>query len=156
MFNVTKASIVPWHTGDYNLDQIYPNTNVCPALDVVEANFYASDAYIAERTTAEQVSDLIYTIIYFSCYLFETFFYSLSTINLPDTKKQLPPSYLPFSTLLFALLIHSSPSFLLPSHHHLKGDPEQAVGRYLGRWPVDMEQRYGLRHDNVLHRCRDA
>lgn len=51
MAQVSDEVIVPWHTGDYNLDQIYPNSNVCPRLDNLEAVAYASPEWIAENTS---------------------------------------------------------------------------------------------------------
>lgn len=51
MFNVSQEIIVPWHTGDYSLDQIYPNSNVCPRLDTLEDSIYATDEFVATNTS---------------------------------------------------------------------------------------------------------
>lgn len=40
-----KDPIIEWHTGDYVLDQIYPNSIVCPALNALEAAAIESVAY---------------------------------------------------------------------------------------------------------------
>ena len=48
---------MPWHTGDYNLDQIYPNSNVCPRLDQIKATGYATPEWIAE-TTSQAITQL--------------------------------------------------------------------------------------------------
>lgn len=42
---------MPWHTGDYNLDQIYPNSNVCPRLDTIADVAYGTAEYVAENTS---------------------------------------------------------------------------------------------------------
>jgi hypothetical protein len=52
MFNVTEQQIVPWHTGDYNLDQIYPNSKVCPRLNQVEANWEASASFMEQNSSS--------------------------------------------------------------------------------------------------------
>jgi hypothetical protein len=48
-FNVSEIeenpTIVNWHTGDYSLDQIYPNSNVCPRLNNVKKANMNSDKY---------------------------------------------------------------------------------------------------------------
>jgi len=51
MFNVSQEIIVPWHTGDYNLDQIYPNSYACPRLSQLENQIYATSDFIAENTS---------------------------------------------------------------------------------------------------------
>ena len=43
---------MPWHTGDYNLDQIYPNSYVCPRLDTLAEAAYATPDWIAENSTS--------------------------------------------------------------------------------------------------------
>lgn len=48
---VSDESIVPWHTGDYNLDQIYPNSNVCPRLDTIADVAYSTTEYQAENSS---------------------------------------------------------------------------------------------------------
>ena len=48
---MSEETIVPWHTGDYNLDQIYPNSNVCPRLDSLADVAYASPEWVAENTS---------------------------------------------------------------------------------------------------------
>eukprot|EP01034_Spumella_vulgaris_P040265 gene40265-49792_t len=55
-FNVSGEVEVPWHTGDYNLDQIYPNTGVCPGLNTLGAALYASEEFVAENTSARVVN----------------------------------------------------------------------------------------------------
>lgn len=48
MFNVSnRDTIVPWHTGDYSLDQIYPNSNVCPRLNVASSAAFSSAQWTA-------------------------------------------------------------------------------------------------------------
>jgi hypothetical protein len=47
--------IVPWHTGDYNLDQIYPNSNVCPRLSKLTSHIYKTPEFVAENTSARIV-----------------------------------------------------------------------------------------------------
>lgn len=61
MFNISDEIIIDWHTGDYGLDQIYPNSAVCPRLDVVQGNAYASSEFIAENTSTT-VNDLTSTL----------------------------------------------------------------------------------------------
>jgi hypothetical protein len=39
--------------GDYGLDQIYPNSNVCPRLNDIEDSAYSSNAWIAENSSSE-------------------------------------------------------------------------------------------------------
>lgn len=53
MFNISQQIIVPWHTGDYNLDQIYPNSNVCPRLDTLEDAIYATPDFVRFNTSNE-------------------------------------------------------------------------------------------------------
>ncbi len=48
--------IVPWHTGDYGLDQIYPNSDVCPRLDSVQDVALSSPLYQAENTSNAMVT----------------------------------------------------------------------------------------------------
>jgi hypothetical protein len=45
---------VPWHTGDYNLDQIYPNSEVCPRLDTLEDSIYNTQVFQTENSTQAQ------------------------------------------------------------------------------------------------------
>lgn len=45
------ASIVNIHTGDYSLDQIYPNSKVCPRLDSVQQAAYSSQEWIGINTS---------------------------------------------------------------------------------------------------------
>eukprot|EP01039_Chlorochromonas_danica_P008062 gene8062-8892_t len=52
-FNITEEVIVPWHTGDYDLDQIYPNSEVCPRLDTLEDSIYATPGFVNENTSTE-------------------------------------------------------------------------------------------------------
>lgn len=56
MFNVTQETVLPWHTGDYSLDEIYPNAQACPALNVIADAAYSSDAYVNETNSPMQVS----------------------------------------------------------------------------------------------------
>lgn len=51
MFNQTQYMDVVVHTGDKALDQIAPNTKVCPYLNTISDNAYASDNFIAENTS---------------------------------------------------------------------------------------------------------
>lgn len=45
MFYIDDEAIIDWHTGDYLLDQIYPNSNVCPRLDEVKRQAYLADEW---------------------------------------------------------------------------------------------------------------
>lgn len=47
---------MPWHTGDYNLDQIYPNSRVCPRLNNLEDTIYASEAWLEHLSSAALVN----------------------------------------------------------------------------------------------------
>lgn len=51
-FNITEEVIVPWHTGDYKLDQIYPNSNVCPRLNTLEDSIYDTPEFQQENNSA--------------------------------------------------------------------------------------------------------
>lgn len=53
MFNFTKDTVIDIHTGDYSLDQIYPNAKVCPRMDVVRATAYASDEWLAYNSSSQ-------------------------------------------------------------------------------------------------------
>eukprot|EP01038_Epipyxis_sp_PR26KG_P010653 gene10653-14307_t len=52
MFNITEEVIVLWHTGDYDLDQIYPNSGVCPRLNQLQDIAYSSSEFIAINNSA--------------------------------------------------------------------------------------------------------
>lgn len=56
-FNISDEVIVPWHTGDYSLDQIYPNSGVCPRLDTVESYAMSTPEFVAENTS-EPINNL--------------------------------------------------------------------------------------------------
>jgi hypothetical protein len=45
--------IVPWHTGDYALDQLYPNSGVCPRLTSLQSSIYSSPEWTAYNNSAE-------------------------------------------------------------------------------------------------------
>lgn len=40
-----------WHTGDYVLDTLHPNTQVCPMLNTVTATAYSQPDFLAYNTT---------------------------------------------------------------------------------------------------------
>jgi hypothetical protein len=46
-FDVQSQTIVNWHTGDYLLDQIQPNSIVCPRLNQISSAAYASDTFLS-------------------------------------------------------------------------------------------------------------
>jgi len=52
MFNVSEETTVTWHTGDYNLDQIYPNSEVCPRLNTISSTAFGSAQWLAENGSA--------------------------------------------------------------------------------------------------------
>lgn len=52
---------MPWHTGDYSLDQIYPNTHVCPRLDTLEDSIFETD-YFVEKNTSVSAQILNYQL----------------------------------------------------------------------------------------------
>lgn len=51
LIQISDEIIVPWHTGDYDLDQIYPNANACPRLDTLEDSIFATSGYQTENTS---------------------------------------------------------------------------------------------------------
>jgi hypothetical protein len=51
VLQVSEATIIPWHTGDYNLDQIYPNSLVCPRLNTLQKAAYATPEWVFENTS---------------------------------------------------------------------------------------------------------
>lgn len=53
MFTVDETTIVPFHLGDYNLDSMYPNDRVCPRLDDLEDEAYASEGWKAGNNSAD-------------------------------------------------------------------------------------------------------
>ena len=52
MFNATNEIIIPWHLGDYNLDEIYPNSNACPRLFTASSAAYSSAAWKSYNSSA--------------------------------------------------------------------------------------------------------
>lgn len=46
-FDIHEQSILDWHTGDYQLDTLYPNSMVCPRLDNVSSEAFASQGYLS-------------------------------------------------------------------------------------------------------------
>jgi hypothetical protein len=52
LFNVSEETTVTWHTGDYKLDQIYPNSEVCPRLNTIESTAFGSEQWLAENGSA--------------------------------------------------------------------------------------------------------
>lgn len=57
MFQVRKETIVPWHTGDYDLDQIRENSQACPRLQTLaEEATLSMDQGQREREGEERVS----------------------------------------------------------------------------------------------------
>eukprot|EP00624_Nannochloropsis_granulata_P002900 evm.model.NODE_24698_length_19406_cov_26.450068.5 len=58
MFNARRGEVtLRWHTGDFALDEIAPNHNVCPALDSVEADASHSRE-LNEYNNSQWVQDL--------------------------------------------------------------------------------------------------
>ena len=57
MFNTRVETTLLWHTGDFSLDEIAPNHNVCPALSSVEADSWGSREW-AEYNESNWVRDL--------------------------------------------------------------------------------------------------
>lgn len=53
LFDVQDTTVVPFHTGDYNLDSMYPNDHVCPLLDDLEDAAYASDGWKEGNNSAD-------------------------------------------------------------------------------------------------------
>jgi hypothetical protein len=51
-FNVSGESEIPWHTGDYDLDQIYPNQDICPYLNTIASAAHASSEFQTENTSS--------------------------------------------------------------------------------------------------------
>lgn len=41
-----------WHTGDYDLDQLHANEEVCPYLDTLEDEIYRTPSFEAENNSA--------------------------------------------------------------------------------------------------------
>lgn len=60
-FGIDEEVIVPWHTGDYSLDQIYPNSDVCPRLDTLEDSIMATPEFVAENTSSK-ITNLNYAL----------------------------------------------------------------------------------------------
>ena len=46
LFDVHAQAIIDWHTGDYQLDTLYPNSLVCPRLENISSEAFASRAYL--------------------------------------------------------------------------------------------------------------
>jgi hypothetical protein len=46
LFDIEEQEVITWHTGDYQLDTIYPNHFVCPRLDNISTDAFASDGYL--------------------------------------------------------------------------------------------------------------
>mmetsp|Transcript_17391 Transcript_17391/g.29386 ORF Transcript_17391/g.29386 Transcript_17391/m.29386 type:complete len:575 (-) Transcript_17391:186-1910(-) len=64
MFDVSEDVTVLWHTGDYDLDQLHANEDVCPYLDTLEDNIYDTAAWQTEnssyvvQTLTEDLNDI--------------------------------------------------------------------------------------------------
>ena len=52
MFNATTDIIIPWHLGDYNLDELYPNSYACPRLSTASSSAFQSAAWKAYNKSA--------------------------------------------------------------------------------------------------------
>lgn len=53
MFDTTGLDLlIPWHTGEYQLDQLHPNSGVCPRMNEVGDAAYASNAYVSELASS--------------------------------------------------------------------------------------------------------
>ena len=46
LFHCGAHLTLPWHTGDFSVDEIYPNGNVCPALLDVQQEAWASREWL--------------------------------------------------------------------------------------------------------------
>ena len=46
MFEIDDQEIIDWHTGDYYLDSLYPNSGICPRLDNITSQAYTSKEYL--------------------------------------------------------------------------------------------------------------
>jgi hypothetical protein len=44
---------VPWHTGDYALDQLYPNSYVCPRITSLQNSIYSSPEWTTYNNSDE-------------------------------------------------------------------------------------------------------
>jgi hypothetical protein len=49
-FEIHEQVIIDWHTGDYQLDTLYPNSLVCPRLDNISTEAFASREYLTSPT----------------------------------------------------------------------------------------------------------
>ena len=47
LFDIHIQEIIDWHTGDYLLDTLYPNSRVCPRLDNISSEAFASEGYLS-------------------------------------------------------------------------------------------------------------
>ena len=56
MFDTNDDIIIPWHTGDDDLDQIHPNTNACPRLKTVSKAALASTNWTSYSTSPNVVN----------------------------------------------------------------------------------------------------
>ena len=53
MFNTSTPMIIPWHLGDYDLDQIYPNSKACPNLKTAQNEAFNSETWHNYNTSTE-------------------------------------------------------------------------------------------------------
>ncbi|CAM9911264.1 unnamed protein product [Choristocarpus tenellus] len=56
MFNMSSSTVLPWHTGDDEIDYIAINENICPRLWELEAESKSSKDYIDRLESAETLA----------------------------------------------------------------------------------------------------
>ena len=54
-----KEVIIDWHTGDYSLDQIYPNSKVCPALNAISDRAMATDSFVEWMASSKHLEETL-------------------------------------------------------------------------------------------------
>ena len=59
----SKEVIIDWHTGDYALDQIYPNSRVCPALTSIKEAAIATASYTAWNASSRALEETLGSIL---------------------------------------------------------------------------------------------
>jgi hypothetical protein len=55
LFETNKEIIIDWHTGDYSMDNIYPNSGICPELNALQHKASSSPAFIAWNTSQSNI-----------------------------------------------------------------------------------------------------
>ena len=59
----SEEVIIDWHTGDYALDQIYPNSRVCPALKSIKDAAMGIKSYTQWMTSSKPLEDTLNLIL---------------------------------------------------------------------------------------------